>query len=75
MIIMMHIRDDAHRHGHQPEAVAAEPISDLHSNPIQIKNVSIIILKRIIIINKIAVAAEAIPNLHSNQSQQKLSVK
>ena len=29
---LMHVWDDAHCHGHQPEAVAAKPISDLHSN-------------------------------------------
>ena len=29
---LMHIRDDTHCHGHQPEAVAAEPIPDLHNN-------------------------------------------
>ncbi len=29
---LMHVWDDAHCHGHQPEAVAAEPILDLHHN-------------------------------------------
>ena len=29
---LMHVWNDAHCHGHQPEAVAAEPISDLHSS-------------------------------------------
>ena len=28
----VHIWDDAHRHGHQPEAVATETIPNLHSN-------------------------------------------